>query len=179
VLETQRSSWASGAYALGGLAVAAACIALVLVNRTAEVAKIDQPSDSASVAVAQPAAVVPVAVETAVQVQPVAGKIPASAIARTVTVPVRRNDVRPIFASAPLVQTITNSDASALSVAVQQDAQAQFEWMKSMQLAPMQAMPTQELRLDPRSPLQPAGRTYTTGRQMQGEVQMSAFRFQK
>lgn len=177
--EPQRSSWASGAYAFGGLAVAAACVALVLVNRSADGVKINQSTNSGSVAAAQAAAVAPVAAETPVQVQPVAEKIPASAIARTVTVPVRNTDMRPIFAAAPLVQTVTNSDASALIAAAPQNAQAQFEWMKSMQLAPMQAMPAQELRLDPRSPLQPAGRTYTTGRPMQGEVQMSAFRFQK
>jgi len=177
--ESQRSPWAPGAYAFGGLAVAAACVALVLVNRPAGGSNVSQSTDSASVAVAQPALIAPIAAETPAQVQPVSEKIPVSAIARTVTVPVRSNDVRPIFATAPLVQTITNSDAAALVAVAQQNAQAQFEWMKSMQLAPMQAMPSQELRLDPRSPLQPAGRTYTTGRPMQGEVQMSAFRFQK
>jgi len=117
-----------------------------------------------------------------VQLQPtVAEKSPASAIASTVTVPVRlrHGETRPIFVATPLVQTVANPDPAALIAEAQQNALAQFEWMKTMQLAPMQAVAPDELRLDARSPLQPAGRTYTNGRSVQGSTELTAFRFQK
>ena len=94
--------------------------------------------------------------------------------------PVRRAEVQPNFATAPLGQARVAMDAATVIAAAQEkNSREQFEWMKSIQLAPMQAMPASDLRLDARSPLQPQGRTYTNGRQIQGEVQMSAFRFQK
>ena len=110
----------------------------------------------------------------------VSEKLPPSAIAHTVTVPNRGTEFKPIFVSAPpLSQTVANSDTATLIAAAQQNAQAQFEWMKAVQLAPMQALPQEDLRLDPRSSLQPASRTYTNGHPVQGSVELTAFRFQK
>ena len=175
--EPSRSSWGPGLLAAGGLA-AAACVALVLANRTPNATNVAPVSSGQQVVVAQPATAKPAEMAAPVPTV-VSEKLPASAIAHAVTVPARRADVRPIFASAPLTQTVANSDAAALIAAAQQNVQAQFEWMKAVQLAPMQALPQDDLRLDPRSPLQPASRTYTNGRAVQGEAQMSAFRFQK
>jgi hypothetical protein len=172
--EPQRSSWTPGWLATGGLAVAAACVALVLVNRS------PAPALSNS-AVVTPSPADKVAVQTAPTPSPVAPELtePATVITRTVTTgPVRRSDAQPTLTSVPLMLTgpkATNSEA--LLVAAQQNSQAQFEWMKNVQLAPIQQLPMDALRLDARSPLQPASRTYSNGRPVEGTVEMTAFRF--
>jgi hypothetical protein len=66
-----------------------------------------------------------------------------------------------------------------LLAAAQQNSPAQFEWMKNVQLVPIQQLPLDDLRLDARSPLQPASRTYSSGHPVQGSVEMTAFRFQR
>ena len=71
------------------------------------------------------------------------------------------------------------TNAEALIAAAQQNSQAQFEWMRNVQLAPIQQQSVDELRLDARSPLQPASRTYSSGRPVQGTVEMTAFKFQR
>jgi hypothetical protein len=51
--------------------------------------------------------------------------------------------------------------------------------MRHVQLVPIQQLPLDDLRLDARSPLQPASRTYSSGHPVQGTVEMTAFRFQR
>jgi hypothetical protein len=177
--EPHRSVWSPGLLAAGGIAVAAACVTLVLVNRAPTAvpgAGAPAPTTMAvtttmPVPVAEKAPNMIVAAPTAAE--------PAILIARTVTVSPRHAELRPMLTSVPLTLVGANTtNAEALLVAAQQNAQAQFEWMKSVQLAPIQQLPMDELRLDARSPLQPASRTYSSGQPVQGSVEMTAFRFQ-
>ncbi len=154
--EPRRSAWTPGLFASGGLAIAAACVALVLINRAPTNTTSTGASDKTIVAAPIP------------QPAPVAGE-PATVISHTVTtVPLRRADVRPMLTTAPL-----------MLAGAEQNAQPQFEWMKNVQLVPIQQLPMEELRLDPRSSLQPASRTYSNGHPVQGTVEMTAFRFQR
>jgi hypothetical protein len=179
--EPRRTGWGSGAFAVGGLAAAAACVALVLVNRAPEAANVAVSPENAHVAAAPAAVPTPTAVvEAPVKVEPiVAEKLPVSQIARAVTMPVRRAETKPMFVAASLGQVAANPDAAAMLAVVEQSAQAQLEWIKTVQLTPMQVLPQEALRLDPRSPLQPAGRTYTNGQPTQDLVERAAFRFQR
>jgi hypothetical protein len=175
--EPRRSAWGPGGLAIGGLAVAAACVAFVFVNRRHEAAP-GATAPAAQLAVVQPVAPAPAVAETKIQpVQP--QNPPASAIARTVTLPVRRGDFQPVFVSTPFTFNGPNANAEALIAAAQENAQARFEWMKRMRLAPMQQMPAEELRIDARSPLQLGSRIYSSDRPGDGELPMSAFQFQK
>jgi hypothetical protein len=178
-IEPRRSAWGPGLWAAGGFAVAAACVTLVLVNRAPTAVPVagapEQPTVVATTMVPAPA---PENTLATLAAAPAAAR-PATSIARTVTVLPRRADVRPMLASVPLTLASANTtNAEALFAAARQDAQAQFEWMKSVQLAPIQQLPMDELRLDARSPLQPASRTYSSGKPVQGTVEMTAFRFQ-
>ncbi len=161
--EPRRSAWSGGLFAVGGLAVAAACVALVLVNRAPESNPGSSAGSKPSFAASKPVAGQSLDVAASI---PSAGseKLLGGAIARMVTIPVRRGELKPVFVSAPMVQS---------------NADTQFEWMQGVQLAPMRSLPEQNVRLDARSPLQPASRTYTSGRSVQGTVEMTAFRFQK
>lgn len=168
--EPSRPAWASGAFAFGGFAVAAACVALVLVNR----APTAEPG-TANQSLAQ----TPVVQRESLPV--VARPVDAAPVARLVTtVPARRSEGRAMLASMPLTLTNPQADnAEALMAASQQNVRAQFEWMRNVQLAPIQHLPMEELRLDARSSLQPASRTYSSGRPMEGTVEMTSFKFQK
>lgn len=55
----------------------------------------------------------------------------------------------------------------------------QFEWMKTLQLPPVQRVPVEQLRFDAKSPLQSDSRTYDSGHPLQDSVEMTAFRFQR
>jgi hypothetical protein len=184
--EPRRASWSPSWFAGGGLAIAAACVALVVVNRT------PQAAPSAPQAVAQTMGAVPA---TSI-VAPTAGKLPATAapsvpvaiepatqIARSTTAPATVAESRLVLASSPVPLASANPiDVGALLASAQQNAQAQQQtvqaqlaWMHSVQLAPIQQTPLSDPRLDARSPLQ----TYTKPRQPQANVEMTAFKFQR
>ena len=168
----RRASWTTGVFAVGGVAMAAACVAFVVVSRTRETGT----GAAGSVATLAAATFKDVSVENTPSA---VSSLPASQIARAVTIPARRTDTRQTLAPASLAMTQGEGVSSnSRLVAATQDSQAQLEWIKSVQLAPIQQFPMSDLRLDARSALQPASRTYSTARPMEGSVQMSAFRFQ-
>ncbi|MEY4940553.1 MAG: hypothetical protein RIQ93_2288 [Verrucomicrobiota bacterium] len=55
----------------------------------------------------------------------------------------------------------------------------QFEWMKTLQLPPVQRVPLEQLRFEAKSPLQSDSRTYDSGHPPQDTIEMTAFRFQR
>ncbi len=173
--EPRRSAWTPGLLAVGGLAVAAACVALVLINRAPTAAPM--PASVATIA-AVPSVSTGRTSDTLALAS--AADEPATVITRTVTtVPARRTESRPMLAAVPLTLAGANASDSEALFAAQQNATTTLEWMKNVQLAPMQPIPLDELRLDARSPLQPASRTYSNGQAVQGSVEMTAFRFQR
>lgn len=151
----RRSAWAPAVWSAAGLATAA-CVAFVFVSR----------SNNVTPSAVQPiAAAVPVA-------QPQVAPPPADAseprmIARTIAAPARRNELQPV---------LTARDAQFASTTM--ETPVQFEWMKTVQLTPI-APAAEELRFEPRSMLKPESPVYRGRRPIQGNVEMTAFQFQK
>ena len=175
-------------YAAGGLAVAAACVAVVLVTRAPQQATIGSAAGSQTIAsvVAPPTSVITPAVEKSQgSVAPSASAVikPATQIALSAPTPTATSSGSLVLASAPVPLASANPiDVEALLASAQQNAQsqqqalqAQLAWMHSVQLAPIQQTPVSDPRLDARSPLQ----TYTKPRQPQANVEMTAFKFQR
>lgn len=172
-----RSAWGPGIFAAGGL-VAAACVALVMVNRS---------SDPTPLTVAVPAvatmqgAVAPVAaqVETNVIMAPSRSLTEHAAIARTVTVPAtRRSDLQPVLAMRALSLA---SDVNAGNQVVTSGLPAQLDWISGLKITPLQRVQVEDLRFEAR-PLDTAKNPTYHSRSRpdhQGVVEMTAFQFQK
>jgi len=182
--EPSRSAWSSGWVAVGGLAAAAACVALVLVNRTSDAPVINgagaAPSEIAKSETAAPIAPVAKAPEAVAQVS-TPRETPAE-ISRTVApapVAAPQSESRALFTALPLTLGRTNpTSAEALLAVAQQNARAQFEWMQSVQLAPIQPLTIDNMQLDAR--VQPAPRSTTNAHPpAQGTVEWAAFKFQR
>jgi hypothetical protein len=160
--EPRRSSWQPALWGTAGLA-AAACVAFVMFNRTTEVAPAMQPIAAATY--------VAPAVEP--QALPPGAQSEARAIARTVTTPSRRMELQPVLTGSSL--SLGNSNAQNVAL-----APAELDWIRNVRLAPMQVAPTAEdLRFDVRPTLRPEPAVFRSSRPMQGQVEMSAFQFQK
>lgn len=162
VVNADRAGWSGGWMVAGSLA-AAACVAFVFSYRSANHRQLEEAPGAQAVAVSVAAAGQTADLATSIP-SSVGERLPGGSIARTVTVPVRRGELKPVFVASPLNPG---------------NPESQFGWMQGVQISPMQGLPEREVRLDPRSPLQPARRTYTSGRPVQGSVEMTAFRFQK
>ena len=157
-------SWVPGWYTLGTLA-AAACIAVVVYVRTDDAAK-------GSFANAPATAPAGVTKETA----PAIAAAPVRSDARVVPVSMQASAGA---AARPLLLTAEGGNASLLRSAVE-EANAQFAWMQSVNVAPMrQPVSIEQLRFEARSPMQADSRTFDSRQPMQAPVEMSAFRFQR
>ncbi len=168
--EPQRSAWGTGLWVAGGLA-AAACVALVLVNRPG----LNRSNDS-MVAAAQPSMPVEAKVVVA-QGGLTLAPAPTTAIARTVTVPVaQRVELKPVLATRGL--TLANQTAPDEQVAAVDSAK--FDWIAGLQIAPLQRVQVEDLRFEAR-PVAPVKSPNFGGqrRTEQGAVELTAFQFQK
>lgn len=175
--QPRRTTRGSGIFVAGGLLAAAACVALVLVNRTAELT----PTAEAPAMMTARVAVAPVAaplIETKVMVAQPENLAAHANIARTVTVPTsRRNELQPVLAmhSFALSGSVDSADQTAST-----DLPAQLDWIGGLKIAPMQLVQVEDLRFETR-PVQPAKNpTYGNPRRLeQGIVEKTAFQFQK
>lgn len=174
--QPRRTTRGSGVFVAGGLLAAAACVALVLVNRTAE----PTPTAEAPAMMAARGAVAPVVapIETKVLVAQPENFAAHANIARTVTVPAsRRNELQPVLAmhSFALSGSVDSADQTAST-----DLPAQLDWIGGLKIAPMQLVQVEDLRFEAR-PVQPAKNpTYGNPRRLeQGIVEKTAFQFQK
>ncbi len=151
--ETSRSGW----YVAGGLMAAAACVAFIFVSGP-------QSSSGPAPALARE-----------VGIPMVQGD---RAIGRTVSVPARE-EPRAVLVSALSLAGVNDAKPSSLFVAADQ-AGAQFDWMRTLELAPVQQMSDERLRFEGLSGLQkesrPASRRSTTADQ---NVEWVAFKFQR
>lgn len=154
-----RPARASGFYTAGAFAALAACIAIVFVARNRE--------DSAPTQHGQELAVL----------APVAS---GAALAGRATVePSRpRTTGQPTLVGTTLSLT-GNAQAEAMRVAAVEQANAQFEWMRTMQFAPLQQpLPLQDLRFDARpASLQTDARTFRSAQPVDAPTEMVVFRF--
>lgn len=146
-----RAARASGFYTFGTLAAAAACVAVILVSRSSN------PSPAASAGgLAQTA---PAATVQAVAVAP--APVKSDAVAGS-----------PLFLSG-------KAQSEALHVAVNEETNARFAWMTSVQLAPIPQEPvlTEPLRFEARTKTEPG--VYSSPQPLDVPVHSAAFRFQK
>ena len=172
-----RSAWGPRILAVGGL-VAAACFALVFVNRSSRPA----PAGGAEPAVAKmpgggPSLAAPVEAPVLVGQAPNAANY--AAMPRTVTVPAaRRADLQPVLAIRALS---LGSDLLAGNPLVSSPLPAQLDWIGGLKIAPMQRVQAEDLRLEAR-PIDAAKSPIFHSRARpdhQGVVEMTAFQFQK
>jgi hypothetical protein len=134
-----------------GIAAAAACIALVVVNSHT----FERPVSSPSALAARP--------DVAVQIKAAANSVesPLSSISRVA--------LKPAF----VLQTPQNTISRASLVS---SSQVPFEWMNRVQL---QRLPTEELWFKPSAAFQPEDLTFRSRRAFDGQTEMMSFRFQK
>jgi hypothetical protein len=176
--EQRRDSWSPGLFAVGGLVAAAACVAVIFVNRP--VASAPEPVGASPLAAAQPSATPVIApVETKVMVAQLENSTGHASISRTVTVPVSsRNDLQPVLVARSLS---LGGQFAAVGSAVATDAAPQLDWISGLQIAPLPRVQAEELRFDARPAdvtKQPAYGNRVRPVQ-QGIVEMTAFRFEK
>lgn len=161
-------------YMLGTFAAAAACVAVVWVNRSPSPgatgnAPVEQPVQIAVSEVAAPAS---------------AEKAPAlMAVAHPATGPRALGNASrqpPLVANSLLLTGSTQSEAM-LAAAIEQ-ADAQLAWMHQIHLSPIQPLaPSNNLRFDPApASLRPEGRALgNRASAADAQVEMAAFQFQK
>jgi anti-sigma factor RsiW len=180
--QAPRSSWGPGIFAVGGLAAVAACVAVMIVKRPAiEPASSGAGSTSETVAANQaPATGAAIVPEARVVVPASTGLVMNSEISRTVSMPVsRRSDLQPAIATHALF--LSANGTVATSQAPSPEAATQLDWIKGLQLAPVQRVTAEDLRFEAR-PADTA-KTATFGSQprpaQQGVPEMTAFQFVK
>ncbi len=171
--ETKRT----GIYVFGLLGAAAACLAIIFVSRTGDFSATGTasalqgavPSSPSGLSVTTPVsaaatvsdAVAPRAIGDLVRVQP-------------------RREPQPMLVGNPLLLSGKVQADAALASAVEQ-ANTQFEWMRTVRLAPIQqSVPMEELsfKAQPTS-LQPGSRTYNSSRPLEGGVESVGFSITK
>jgi hypothetical protein len=172
-----RSAWGPGILAAGGL-MAAACVALVLVNRSSGPTP---PAVAAPTVATMQGTAVPVAaqMETSVIMSQSRNLADYAAIARTVTVPAaRRNDLQPVLA---IRARALGWDVNPGNQVGASDLPTQLDWISGLKISPLQRVQAEDLRFEAR-PLDPTKNpTYHSRSRpdLQGVVEMTAFQFQK
>jgi hypothetical protein len=167
----------TGIYAIGLLAGAAACVAIVFIGRNGGSSPVGpgaaekQFADDGAVGLrvaAPPAAADVAGVGDSTR-----------AIGHLVNLPIRR-DPQPMLVGNPLLLSGKTRSEAALASAVDQ-ANTQFEWMRTVSFAPIQQRnPLEDLsfKAQPTS-LQPASRTYGGPESLQGAVESVGFSITK
>ncbi len=166
----QRTQWRQRGYYAAGFAAMAACVAFVLVRQAPvpaalPVAVVSKPAaEVVAVAVVEPAVAVP-----AVQVVAIPPADPQTTEQR------RLYTVFPVRKFMPVQVVSYNGDAGA-----QIGEQPDFNWMKTVELAPMRPVSVEELTTDSATNLQePANIFINNRRPVQGLYEKAAFQFQK
>jgi anti-sigma factor RsiW len=168
--EPRRPAWGPGLFAVGGLVAAAACVAVIFVNR---------PGDAAGVSHASSALAAVAPVETRVVVAPAENVSAQSMKTRTVTMPTsRRAELQPVLVAGSL--SLGNQWATPTS-AVATEPVPQLDWIRGLQIAPMQRVQVEELRFNARPAEVPQATIYSTRPRpaQHGVVEMTAFQFNK
>ena len=99
--------------------------------------------------------------------------------AQTVTVSARRSELKPVFTASSLTLANPNANDREVLPAGEQDAsQAQFAWISTVQLSPVQRVPVDAFRFESKTDLKPAQRTFGPGR-LQTPVENAAWQFQR
>jgi anti-sigma factor RsiW len=176
--QPRRAVWAPSAFAAAGL-LAAACLAIVLnANRKPESSRgTGEVPSLAAVPVTGSSAATVVAPDLLVTT---VDRVTAPGmVARTVTVPASaRLELQPAFAlrSLALSNTLQTPESSN-----EKAAGAQLQWIKSLQVTPVQLIQAEDLRFDARPVDVTKSSIYGTRNRpaQQGVIEMTAFQFTK
>ncbi|MCX6952508.1 MAG: zf-HC2 domain-containing protein [Verrucomicrobia bacterium] len=175
--EARRSPWGASTFAFGGAVAAAACLAVFFVTRNNATAPAGAPALNVA-AVTAPAPVVPPA-ETKVVVAPATGGLALdNGIGRTVSMPLtRRNELQPVIATRALF--LANAPGAQPVAAT--EAAPQLDWINSLQIAPMQRVPAEDLRFESSAADASKNATFTSRNRplSQGVVEKTAFQITK
>ncbi|MEY4815713.1 MAG: hypothetical protein RLZZ162_2786 [Verrucomicrobiota bacterium] len=175
----RRFSWGTGVWGAAGLFAAAACVAIVFIaNQNPAAGPVSRPM--ADLAIARPVvSVVAPALETGVIVGRSENIAAQASFGRSVTVPApRRSELQPGLAlgSLSLGTRIAGGESPA-----EGSLPAQFDWLSSLEIAPMQRMQLEGFRFEAR-PIEAANNSVYGGRPrpaQQGVVEMTAFQITK
>ncbi len=174
-----RFSWGTGVWGTAGLFAAAACVAVVFIAyRKAPPSPLGSPASNLAAAAS---ALSPVAstLETGVTIGRSENIAAQASFTRSVTVPAaRRGEMQPGLALGSL--SLGNSIAVGETPA-EGARPAQFDWISSLQIAPMQRMQLEGFRFEAR-PAEAAKNSVYGGRTrpaQQGVVEMTAFQITK
>ena len=166
----RRFSWVTGVWGAAGLFAVAACVALVFIaNRKPGASPVGRPVVSSVAPELEMGVIVGRSENIAAQ----------ASFARSVTVPAsRRSELQPGLAlgSLSLGQSIAGGESPA-----EGSLPAQFDWMSSLQIAPMQRMELEGFRFEAR-PTEAAKNSVYGGHPrpaQQGVVEMTAFQITK
>ena len=166
----RRFSWGTGVWGAAGLFAVAACVALVFIaNRKPGASPVGRPVVSSVAPELEMGVIVGRSENIAAQ----------ASFARSVTVPAsRRSELQPGLALGSL--SLGHSIAGGESPA-EGSLPAQFDWMSSLQIAPMQRMELEGFRFEAR-PTEAAKNSVYGGHPrpaQQGVVEMTAFQITK
>lgn len=166
----RRFSWVTGVWGAAGLFAVAACVAIVFIaNRKPGASPVGRPVVSSVAPELEMGVIVGRSENIAAQ----------ASFARSVTVPAsRRSELQPGLAlgSLSLGQSIAGGESPA-----EGSLPAQFDWMSSLQIAPMQRMELEGFRFEAR-PTEAAKNSVYGGHPrpaQQGVVEMTAFQITK
>lgn len=166
----RRFSWGTGVWGAAGLFAVAACVALVFIaNRKPGASPVGRPVVSSVAPELEMGVIVGRSENIAAQ----------ASFARSVTVPASRlSELQPGLAlgSLSLGQSIAGGESPA-----EGSLPAQFDWMSSLQIAPMQRMELEGFRFEAR-PTEAAKNSVYGGHPrpaQQGVVEMTAFQITK
>ncbi len=156
-----RPARTSSFYAAGAFAALAACVAVVFVSRNRD-SMLPTPTGQ----------------ELAARGSAVPDAAPPAVTATALAQNTARLPAQPALVGTSLTLA-GNAQADAMRVASVEQANAQFEWMRKMQFAPLpQAVPMEDLRFDARpAALQTEARTFRSAQPVDAPTEMVVFRF--
>jgi anti-sigma factor RsiW len=160
--EPRRQLGFSGALATVGALAAAACVAFIFGNRTQPVATTENTSIALRETVIPPAAIAASADANAARIH-------------AVTVP----PARTVNSSNSLLLSTRAQTEAMLAAANAEKVDPQFQWMQTVQFAPIQPLPLESFRFERSLAPTDGVRTYTGPRPFDVQAESAAFRFNK
>jgi hypothetical protein len=165
-----RPARVAGLFGAGALA-AAACVAVIAFSR--------QTSTPATAGTAAAPRVVQIDSATPDSVRATTETQVQRVYARAVNLPIHRAPASTTL--APHAYSLTGNGQSERLLSASGSMGTQFDWLHSVHLAPLpQSAPLEPLRFESHAaPLKTESRTYASPKDVQGDFQMAAFRFQR
>ena len=172
-------SWKTRALMGAGLVAVAACVALVVVNRSTMVVQSSSSASSLSAAVGGVGSPTALSVDANLAAGSGNDLARGDTISRTVTMPLKhRSETQPMAVARGLVLSTNFSLAQQADV---NTGPSQLDWINGMQIAPMPQTKMDDLRFDNHPAAGSQNSVFGSGNRPNhlGVVEMTAFQFQK